>query len=72
MTNLATLPKGQEPMSEEKWAHHRDCDTASREHKWQWEFSPTGKTSETNALCVHCGKRAKLSRLKLEYVEDPS
>lgn len=60
--DYATLPKGQNPKPLEEWPAHKDCKTASREHKYRWEYLGEGQTSATNAVCVHCGKRVKLTR----------
>lgn len=59
----AKLNKGQEPMTPEKWETHRHCETASREHKWQWVNDPaTGLPSPDKALCVHCGIETLMTR----------
>jgi hypothetical protein len=50
-------------MTPEEWEKHKDCDTAKRDHKWQWRFDiAAGKTSETHAICVHCGKETYMKR----------
>jgi hypothetical protein len=70
---LATLNPGQKPMPLEQWEVHSRCDTAKREHKWQWAFDPaTGKTSEREAICVHCGKTVTLEREKGSLSGHPS
>lgn len=70
------LKAGERQMTEEEWALNKDCTAKSREHKWRWEFissgESAGRVSPTNAVCVHCGKRVKLSRRALEYVDDPT
>ena len=61
--NIARLAKGQEPMSEEKWATHVDCDLAKREHKWHWKVDiSSGMPSMDQAVCDHCGKETTLNR----------
>lgn len=59
----ARLSPGQKPMTEEKWATHKDCDTAKRDHKWQWKLDiQSGMPHPTQAICVHCGKETNLTR----------
>lgn len=63
MTTPARLNKGQEPMSEEKWAQHKDCETAPREHKWQWKNDiQSGMPHPYLAICVHCGVERTITR----------
>lgn len=57
----ATLAKGQEPMSEEKWATHTNCDTAGRKHKFRWKWDISGHWTD-QAVCVHCGHETILAR----------
>lgn len=59
---LARLPKGQEPMSEEKWGTHVDCEKSNRSHRWQWRWDIAAGTSSNQAICVHCGKEAVIDR----------
>jgi hypothetical protein len=62
MTEHAKLPPGQEPMTDEKFEQHRRCETAPREHKWQWKFDILkGGPSDTEAFCIHCGKETTLT-----------
>jgi hypothetical protein len=49
-------------MTPEEWELHKDCETTKgRAHKWQWKFDiAAGRTSEDQAICVHCGKETTL------------
>jgi hypothetical protein len=50
-------------MTPEEWDINKDCTLKKREHKWQWLFDiAAGLPSETEAICVHCGKRTDLTR----------
>ena len=53
------LPKGLQPQPGDK-----NCAEAEgRDHKWQWKFDiAAGRTSETHAICVHCGKETYMKR----------
>lgn len=48
-------------MSAEKWEQHKDCETAPREHKWQWKWDIQGQWTD-EAFCVHCGKTTTMKR----------
>jgi hypothetical protein len=48
-------------MSDEKWETHRNCETANRDHKWQWKWDIAGKWTD-EAFCVHCGAETTMKR----------
>jgi hypothetical protein len=57
----AKLNPGQEPMSEEKWAEHVNCETAKRDHRWHWKWDIAGHWTDM-ATCVHCGVERHMMR----------
>jgi hypothetical protein len=50
-------------MTDEEWEENKSCVLKKRDHKWQWKFDiAAGKTSDTQAICVHCGIEVELNR----------
>lgn len=58
---LATLNKGQVPMTEEKWAENVNCEAAKRHHKYRWKWDIAGHWTN-QAVCVHCGQEVTMDR----------
>ena len=57
------MAEKQVPMSPEDWEVNKDCGLKKRDHKWHWKFDKaTGQTSDTQAICAHCGIETNLSR----------
>ena len=54
--------KVEKPMTDEEWEINKDCHAKQRAHKWQWKNDiNSGLPSNTEAICVHCGKEMSLS-----------
>jgi siroheme synthase (precorrin-2 oxidase/ferrochelatase) len=57
-------------MTDEEWAENKSCEIKKRDHRWRWLIDiATGQPHATEVICSHCGKRASMTRDKLEVHE---